>query len=121
MTNENEVQSLLNRNADNRLSYLLEKVKETKEIWILTDDLGAVMFQSEEEDCIPVWPSKEVAQHWCDGDWEHCRPHAIELAAWQDRWTPGLEDDDVCVLIFPDDNDEGIVMLPWEFQEKLEG
>lgn len=115
-----DISSLLQKNADNRLAYLLEQAKEQQQVWILTDDTGAVMFQSEEEDCIPVWPSKEVARLWCNGDWQDCRPHAIDLSTWSERWTPGLEDDEVNILAFPNEQDEGIILLPWEFQEKLE-
>ena len=120
MSNDNELHSLLKRNAENRLNYLIEQIKQHQEIWILTDDTGAVMFQSEDEDCIPIWPSKDVAQLWCNEDWQECRPHAIDVATWKSKWTPGLEDDEVNILVFPNDDDEGIVLLPWEFNEHLE-
>lgn len=117
--NTTEIDSILSKSAENRAGYLFEQANANKEIWILIDDVGAVMFQSDDEDCLPVWPSKDIAQLWCDGDWEHCKPHAISLEKWEEKWTPGLEDDEVAVLVFPNAQDEGVVMLPWEFQEKL--
>lgn len=119
MTDNNDIQALLSRNAENRCTYLLEQAKQTNELWILTDDVGAVMFQSEDEDCIPVWPSKDIAKLWCDGDWQACQPHSITLEAWLEKWTPGLEDDEVNILAFPNTQDEGVVLAPWEFADQL--
>ena len=105
--------------ADQRLSYLLKQVNTNAEIWILTDEHGAVMLNSEDEDCIPVWPSESHAGQWATGEWQDCKPMAIDLETWSSRWSQGLEDDEVSIAAFPNQEEEGIVLFPHEFELEL--
>lgn len=116
MPNTNE---LMLMPADKRYAYLLKQVVANKEIWILTDEHGCVMLNSEDEDCVPVWPSEDCASYWASGEWSHCTPQAISLQDWLERWTSGLEGDEVCVAVFPNPNEEGIVIFPDEFDDEL--
>jgi hypothetical protein len=102
-----------------RLSYLLKEVTSQRQIWILTDEHGCVMLNSEDEDCVPVWPNAEFAQSWATGEWEHCKTESISLAKWQSRWTPGLADDNLAIVVFPNQDEEGFVLYPDEFDMEL--
>ncbi|MFT5879040.1 MAG: hypothetical protein ACI86X_000120 [Moritella sp.] len=102
-----------------RLSYLLKEVTSQRQLWILTDEHGCVMLNSEDEDCVPVWPNAEFAQSWATGEWEHCKTEPISLAKWQSRWTPGLADDNLAIVVFPNQNEEGLVLYPDEFDMEL--
>jgi len=64
---------------EERLRYLVKEVVSHKQIWILTDEDGCVMLNSEDEDCAPVWPNQEFAQSWATGEWQDCEPKAISL------------------------------------------
>lgn len=113
-------QDLLNQPAEQRYNYLLNQVKETGELWILADDVGAVMFNSDDqEDCIAVWSEEALPKLWCTEDWEHCNPLSISKEKWLQDWLPGLEQDKVAILVMPDTDDEGIVIEPWEMAERL--
>jgi hypothetical protein len=114
--NMNEVLSM---SADKRYTYLLKQVALTQEIWILTDEHGCLMLSSEDEDCVPVWPAKEFAQYWATGDWAECVPKAISLEDWLSRWTSGLEGDEVNVAVFPNPEEEGLIIFPDAFDEEL--
>lgn len=102
-----------------RLSYLLKEVTSQRQIWILTDEHGCVMLNTEDEDCVPVWPNAEFAQSWATGEWENCKTESISLAKWQSRWTPGLADDDLAIVVFPNQDEEGLVLYPDEFDMEL--
>ncbi len=102
-----------------RLSYLLKEVTSQRQIWILTDEHGCVMLNTEDEDCVPVWPNAEFAQSWATGEWENCKTESISLAKWQSRWTPGLADDDLAIVVFPNQEEEGLVLYPDEFDMEL--
>ena len=102
-----------------RLDYLIKEVVRCQQIWILRDEHGCVMLNSDDEDCIPIWPHQEFAQSWATGDWQHCKPEVISLDIWQSRWSHGLEDDDLALALFPSLNDEGQVMYPDEFAAEL--
>lgn len=114
-----DIMSILQMSPDQRQSYLVKQVNQHQKIWILTDEHGCVMLNSEDEDCVPVWPDEAFAKLWATGDWAHCEPLAIELDAWYSRWTQGLTDDDICVAVFPNPEEEGLVVFPDVFEQAL--
>lgn len=103
-----------------RLKYLLTQMLEQQEVWILTDEHGAVMLTTDDEDCIPVWPHEEFAAEWATGDWQGFEAKSISLKDWQAKWTRGLEDDELLVVAFPLPDEDGIVIEPYELEEELE-
>ena len=104
---------------EQRLAYLVKESVLNKQLWILTDQDGCVMLNTEDEDCTPVWPSEAFAQSWATDDWSECKAKAIDLKTWHSRWTQGLEDDDVAIAVFPSENGEGLVMSAQEFDFEL--
>lgn len=114
-----QIAEILKYNAEQRLSYSYKTIKQHQEIWILTDDHGAVMLNTDDEDCIPVWPLKEFAERWATGEWQGFEAVAISLNKWQSRWTQGLIDDDLAVVVFPSETEEGLILYPDEFDFEL--
>jgi hypothetical protein len=106
-------------NEEKRLSYLLQQVVSNKEVWILADEHGCVMLNTEEEDCVPVWPNEEFAQHWATDEWKHCQAEAISLNKWYSRWSKGLADDELALVIFPNQDNQGLIIFPDEFEDAL--
>ena len=106
--------------ADKRLNFLMKQLKTQEALWILTDEHGAVMLNSEDEDCIPVWPGSEFAERWATGEWDKCKPMSINLNTWQEKWLPGLEDDDIAIAVFPGQQEDGIVLFPYEFAQEMQ-
>lgn len=104
---------------EQRLTYLVKECVLNKQVWILTDQDGCVMLNTEDEDCTPVWPSEELAQAWATGEWADCAAKAIDLKTWHSRWTHGLEDDDVAIAVFPSEDEEGFVISAQEFDFEL--
>lgn len=106
--------------AEKRFSYLLKEVIENRQIWILTDEHGSVMLNTEDEDCVPVWPNKEFSDSWATGEWENCKSESISLNKWHSRWTHGLADDDLAIVVFPNQDEEGVILYPDEFDQELQ-
>lgn len=102
-----------------RYNYLIEEVLKNQKIWLLVDEHGCVMLNTDDEDCVPVWPNKEFAQSWATEEWSHCTPEAIELDKWHEKWSRGLEEDELSVVVFPDENSEGLIFFPDEFDFEL--
>ncbi|HIF9068536.1 TPA: DUF2750 domain-containing protein [Photobacterium damselae] len=105
--------------AEKRYKYLVKEVVTNREIWILVDEHGCVMLNTEDEDCVPVWPNKEFAEAWATGDWAECKAESISLNKWHSRWTHGLEDDELAVVIFPNQDEDGLVVFPDELDFEL--
>ncbi|UTV29756.1 DUF2750 domain-containing protein [Photobacterium atrarenae] len=105
--------------AEKRYKYLVKEVVANRQIWILTDEHGCVMLNTEDEDCVPVWPNQEFAEAWATGEWEHCKAEAISINKWHSRWTAGLEDDELAIVIFPNQEEDGLVVYPDELDDEL--
>ena len=113
------IKEILKLDQQQRVNYLCKEVQKQNQIWLLVDEHGCVMLNTEDEDCVPVWPNKEFAEDWATEEWAHCKAEAISLEKWTERWTQGLEEDELCVVVFPDKNLNGDVFSPAEFQHEL--
>jgi hypothetical protein len=105
--------------SEQRFNYFIETAVEQQQIWILSAAQGCVMLNTDDEECIPVWPSEESAQSWATGDWQHCQAEPISLKTWQHRWTRGLEEDQFHVVVFPIEQEDGSVIHPVELDAEL--
>ncbi|UJF21479.1 DUF2750 domain-containing protein [Shewanella sp. HL-SH8] len=116
---QKSVAELLQLTPEGRYDYMIEQVKSHKMIWSLQDSDGCVMLTTEDEDCIPMWPSEETAALWAVDDWKDCEPLAIPLDEFQERWVSGMEDDDLFIAVFPVQEDLGVVVPPFEVDQRL--
>lgn len=119
MANKQSLKHIVDLNDEERVKYFLNEVSRQKEIWILTDEHGCVMLNTEDEDCVPVWPSQETAELWITEEWTTCKAESISLNKWYSRWTNGLMDDELAVVVFPNTNEQGIVLYPDELEDAL--
>lgn len=118
--NEQQIKTIQKYDAQQRYTYLIKEVVKNCQIWLLVDEHGCVMLNSDDEDCVPVWPNKEFAQAWATEEWSHCSAEAISLEKWHNRWTHGLEEDELAIVVFPDQNSEGLIFFPDEFDFELQ-
>ncbi|MGB1201105.1 DUF2750 domain-containing protein [Cognaticolwellia aestuarii] len=102
-----------------RAVYFVNETVTQNQLWILTDEHGCVMLNTEDEDCVPVWPNEEFAQAWATEQWQDCRPEAISLNKWFSRWTHGLADDELAIVVFPSQDEQGLVYYPDELEHEL--
>ncbi len=120
---QNELDLIAGFDAEKRFDHLISRVVETGELWILTDQQGSVMLNTDDEDCVPVWPDLEFAEQWATGDWSDCEAMPITLKQWNHRWTPGLEEDGFAVIVFPlpgaSGDEDGLVVWPEELDMML--
>ncbi|AZG35234.1 MAG: DUF2750 domain-containing protein [Shewanella psychromarinicola] len=120
MSNKNKsISELMNLTPEGRYDYMVEQIKSEKVIWTLQDQDGCVMLTTEDEDCIPMWPTEETATLWAVDEWKDCEPLAIPLDEFQERWVSGMEDDDLFVAVFPVQEDLGVVVPPFEVNERV--
>lgn len=120
MSNKSKtLKQLTEMTPEARYDYLVEQVKEQQTLWSLQDLDGCVMLTTEEEDCIPMWPTEEAAASWAVDDWADCQTLAIPVDEWLERWVPGMQDDDLFVAVFPVQDDLGVVITPYELEERL--
>ncbi len=114
-----ELKRITALDAEQRYEYFIQAVADTGEIWILTDDDGFVLVSAEDERCIPVWPHAELAEQWIEGDWAECQAQAVDMDTWLDKWTAGLNSDELSIAVVPDTDGPGVVVTPEELSEAL--
>ena len=119
MLEPEKIKQLLQMDDAQRAVYFVKEAVSQNELWILIDEHGCVMLNTEEEDCVPVWPNKEFAQAWVTDEWQNCQPEAISLNKWFSRWTHGLADDELAIVVFPSQDDQGLVYYPDELEHEL--
>ena len=105
--------------AEQRYDYFIQAVADLEKIWILVDEEGFVLVDADDERCIPVWPHAELAEQWISGDWAQCQAQAVDIATWLDKWTSGLDGDELAIAVFPHAAEPGVVIGPEEFSETL--
>lgn len=119
MSAKQGLETIANLNDEDRVKYFLKEVNLHNTIWILTDEHGCVMLNTEDEDCVPVWPSKETAELWVNEEWSTCKAESISLNKWYSRWTQGLIDDELAIVVFPNTNEQGLIIYPEELEHEL--
>ncbi|RJX75298.1 DUF2750 domain-containing protein [Vibrio sinensis] len=119
MTSEKTVSPSVPKDPMERFNIFFKTVVSDLKIWLLIDEHGSVLLNTEDEECVPVWPSEEHALMWATGEWEGFTAEPISLAKWKSRWTRGLEEDELSLVVFPDEQGEGIVLYPDEFEHEL--
>ncbi|NMH61211.1 DUF2750 domain-containing protein [Alteromonas ponticola] len=111
---------LLAMSPEQRLNETLKLMVQNEEVWILNDEHGCVMLNTEdEEDGVPVWPTSELAELWATDEWADCKPLRISLSDWMKKWQSGLAGDDLLVMVCPVPGEEGEVLSPEEFSAQL--
>ena len=105
--------------AEQRYAYFVQAVADLEKIWILVDDDGFVLVSAEDERCIPVWPHAELAEQWIEGEWSNCSAQAVDLDTWLEKWTEGLNGDELSIAVLPDAEGPGVVVTPDELAETL--
>ncbi|CAH0535564.1 hypothetical protein VST7929_03117 [Vibrio stylophorae] len=107
------------RDPNARFDAFFKAIVESKKIWLLIDEHGSVLLNTDDEECVPVWPSEAHALQWATEEWEGFQAEPISLAKWKSRWTMGLEEDELSIVVYPDTEGEGLVLYPDEFEQEL--
>ena len=119
MLEQAQVKQILQLDDSQRATYFFKEAAATNQLWILTDEHGCVMLNTEDEDCVPVWPNQEFAEAWATDEWQNCQPEAISLNKWFSRWSHGLADDELALVVFPSQNEQGLIYYPEELEQEL--
>ena len=90
-----------------RLAYFVEQAKATETVWSLSNEEGFVMVETDDGDCVMVWPDAEFASQWAIDDWQDCEPVAVSLETFKSQWLPSLAMDNITLAVFPNIEDEG--------------
>lgn len=92
---------------DVRLEYFAKTVKTSQKVWSLSNEEGFVMVETDEGDCVMVWPDADFAAQWAIDEWDDCEPVEVSYETFTTMWLPSLEKDNITLAVFPNIEDEG--------------
>lgn len=104
---------------DERMAYFVKQVKTSEQVWSLSNEEGFVMVETDEGDCVMVWPDADFAAQWAVDDWDDCEPVSVPLTEFKTNWLPSLEADNIDIAVFPNIEDEGKLIKANELAEAL--
>lgn len=104
---------------DERMAYFVKQVTASEQVWSLSNEEGFVMVETDEGDCVMVWPDADFAAQWAVDDWDDCEPVSVPLAEFKANWLPSLEADKIDIAVFPNIEDEGKLIKANELAEAL--
>lgn len=113
VANEEEVAAVFGLAAPDRYSHFVRRVADWGEVWSVADDGGwRLLGDVDAGELVPVWPAEAFVQALCIGEWAGCRPRAIAMDDWLEKWTPGLERDGRKVAVLPTPDGRGVAIEP---------
>lgn len=109
--NRQEFESVSALAPANRFEHFVKRAADWEEVWSLKNGNGWVLLTtSAGKEVAPFWPHPDYAQACAVDEWADCAPALIELAAFLERWVPGLTRDGRSVSVFATPGSPGAVM-----------
>ncbi|HEY4787615.1 MAG TPA: DUF2750 domain-containing protein [Bacteroidales bacterium] len=103
-----------------RFEYLIRKIVQNREVWLLhaIDGLYAMFEDENENQYIPVWPEKEFADSHAIGDWDGYTADSMGLGEFIE-WLQELKNDEIYIGAFPNSNMRAISADPIDLRKRL--
>ena len=119
--NDKELQSIFRLPPDQRYAYFVKRVADWEEIWSLRGEGGWVLAGDENmRELVPVWPFREYASECAVATWAGNVPESISLDSWLEEWTLGMTEDHRLVAVFPNQENNGVVVEPIRLKADIE-
>ena len=97
---EEETESMLGADPERRYAYFIRRVCDTRKVWSLYSDGWATLGDGAKQ-YMPFWPHPAYAERFRTGAWRAYHVKEIDLAAFIERWIPGMKRDQIGPAIFP--------------------
>ena len=108
----NQLEAVFALESKNRYEYLIKKVADAEEVYVILDQEECyVTCGSEKEVIIPVWPEREFAEELIQGEWKDCQVHHLHLDDFADLLDE-LTEENYLVAGFPNRELNASVVSP---------
>lgn len=114
-----QLESVFNLNSKERYGYLIRKVADFEQVFLIEDKKGNyVTCGNDNEMIIPIWPELEFAQELIKTEWKKCVVKKVELTDFM-NWMDKLETENYLIGGFPNQKLNSIVVKPIEIKNHL--
>lgn len=112
--------------ASQRQALFLQYVEIAGQIWMKQGQEGFVMIEPTDADAVadfsallPLWPHKDLIDLWAPASSNDSKASDVSLKDFCDIWLPGLQKNNIGLLVFPTDEDTGIVLSAQELSDSF--
>jgi hypothetical protein len=114
-----KIDNVFNLNAQERYGYLIRKVADFEQIFLISQNDGApVELGIEENKCIPVWPESEFAASFLIDDWESYQVNVIEIDDFLE-WLEEVKLEEYLIAVFPNRKLNAVIVDPLKIKEHI--
>ena len=115
----NQLESIFNLESKERYGYLIRKVADFEQVFLIVDKKGNyITCGNNNEMIIPIWPELEFAQELIKIEWKKCEVKKIELTDFM-NWMDKLKTESYLIGGFPNKKLNSIVVKPLEIKNHL--
>lgn len=116
-----EYSALIEMSDAELMEFFLTRIFETEEVWGLDDSVEWALREDEEQETLPVWPYKNLAQEAAVGPWTNYSPMDSSLEDFIMNTLPSMIEDEVMIEIIPRQDRKGCIVSPHRLLSILEG
>ena len=117
---EEEFQKLLSADGPERVQYFIDRVRETRAVWLLGDDDSPVTWRRDDGTVlVPAWPHYRFAEVCAEGEWEDMEAFAVDLPQWLDDLLPYVKENGQRLSVFPLPDGRTVVLDADEFADDV--
>lgn len=117
---ETDISRLLGLSKEEKYRYVLEQLVTRQEVWIVYDEDGMVLFESDRgEVVIPVWPHQEIAQLFCVDEYADCKPGTVKLDDFLKNEMKEAEEQGFLISLMPVPGTLAVLADPTEMSDNI--
>lgn len=117
---ETDISRLLGLSKEEKYRYVLEQLVTRQEVWIVYDEDGMVLFESDRgEVVIPVWPHREIAQLFCVDEYADCQPGTVALDDFLKNEMKEAEEQGFLISLMPVPGTLAVLADPTEMSDNI--
>jgi hypothetical protein len=119
ITTPKEIESVLRLEGPQRFAHFVKRMADEQRVWGLWDDGWASMEDDDGVMVLPVWPAREYAELFVNGDWSSYVPTEMPLDEFLDEMIPEVAEQSALVGVFPTPTGKSVTPPLPELEEAL--
>ncbi len=120
MATEKKMEAIYALPPEERYAHFVKEAAGFGEVWGLYNEGWALLGTSDGQTVVPLWPEREYAQRFAEGEWADYQPESIPLDDFLDDLLPLLEGDGIVPGVLYSPDGKGITPSIAQLRQDLE-
>jgi len=105
---------------EKRLRHFIRVVADFEQVWGIDDGGWVLAGTPESKQVFNVWPFRDYAELYCQGEWAGCSPKAIGLDEFMESYLPDFDEKSILLGVFYTREDNGALLNANELRALLQ-